>query len=357
MHWAFSIRPGRNELLSSYLSRVAFAHGATPFGFYNLHLGDPSFWARDVDRGISYLRHIRKLQDLSSLPEKTIREMTLQGWATCMQPDRYSDQQPPAITPWINAAGVFHRQRRRHSLQFCPHCLLETGQVNKLWRLAFVTQCESHMTSLMDGCPRCDAPFIPHRRLRRTYQCHACSFDLARAESEGRNDMGASLGSTLSRLLMVATLPDLHTPAKDELLGLRTLLALTMWGRRSTATMSLLGVQPPEQMSGRCQLEMSRLPMRRAILLAGERILENWPHSFRSVASQIGLRQGEFTQRGPLPSWLEVEVDRLPKTMQRKGSQAMRDLTQKVSDIATRKPQNWRALRGNMLVRAALKKT
>ncbi|WP_156422161.1 TniQ family protein [Paucibacter sp. KCTC 42545] len=51
--WAFHLRPAPQELLSSYLTRVAHGHGSTAGAFCRLHLNDSWYWTRDVDRGVA----------------------------------------------------------------------------------------------------------------------------------------------------------------------------------------------------------------------------------------------------------------------------------------------------------------
>jgi hypothetical protein len=80
------------------------------------------------------------------------------------------------------------RKRRRHSLQFCPSCLVERRYFRRTWRLAFVTVCPRHGTYLADRCFACSRPVIIRSALKLTptkssidTRCHACAYSYERA--------------------------------------------------------------------------------------------------------------------------------------------------------------------------------
>lgn len=356
MGWAFEIDYRRDELLSGYLRRAAITHGASPFGFMRLHLGDPAFWARDVDRGV-VRRHEAALSELSGLSSDAIRAMTLQSWVHALWPTRYSDRRPPAITPWVNATGVFHRLRRRHALQFCPECLAESETIRKRWRLSFVVACRRHERMLSDACPRCDAPFIPHRSLTRTFRCHVCRHDLAHEPKSDRTSSPptelvmhtqASLYSMLDRAAGCC-----EVNAATELHGLRALVAMVLTGPKALVSLRELRVGSHAWGEGRHRVEIMRLPGRHQILHACGRLLEEWPYSFRSITDKLGLRQEGFKRYDPLPAWLGSEVERLPCVKTRSVRKIRSGLDQKLDALHARKPRNWRTTRAALMIRAA----
>ncbi|MDZ7791866.1 MAG: TniQ family protein, partial [Xanthomonadales bacterium] len=180
--WTFRLKPLPDELLSSWLTRVAFAHGQNPYVFHNLHLPGVPIWSRDVDRAHSP-GLLSGLSAVSGLSVPRIR-------ATSLDRHRNLGLNTPAHGEWpfVLSAGIYHRKRRRHGLQFCPNCLSAgTAYFRRSWRLAYVLKCPTCSLPLSDACPHCDAPVIAHRTLSDLRVCHRCGgnicSDAVRAEN------------------------------------------------------------------------------------------------------------------------------------------------------------------------------
>src|SRR5918911_766517 len=137
--WPAHVKPRRDELLSSWLVRLAAAHAL------KLHTFCALVWTR---RKQIWNRDIEKCADdsiLSLLAEKTatppdkVTRTTLSDY----QGRLYERHNPYGNTRWIMPVGIYHRTRRRYGLQFCPRCLAEDKEpyYRRAWRLAFVTFC------------------------------------------------------------------------------------------------------------------------------------------------------------------------------------------------------------------------
>lgn len=357
MNWAFPVAAHPGELLSGYLCRTAAAHGATPFSFVRAHLNDKVFWARDIDRG-AVSRYEPALGQASGLGDGMIRSMTLIDWTRALTPQTYA-KRIPAIAPWINAAGVFHRTRRLHALQFCGQCLAETGIVEKTWRLSFMVACPVHRTPLADACPRCDAPFIPHRGNMRGYRCHACSMPLAtgvpssdfRRTTEQSPDADAVEMQAIFCDALNRGCQEDSPAALAELRALRVLSSVLLNQQHAQATEEALRLG---YLAGHGrQVETMRLAGRRRVLLMCARLLTDWPSSLRSIASTTSLRQDEFTRYGEIPAWLRGEVERLPVRKTRCPGRAKRNLDERIGRLHESRPLNWRAGRAALMLRAA----
>lgn len=358
MSWAFRIAPLQDELLSGYLCRVARAHGASPYGFCELHLGDKAFWARDCDRGYSAL-HEAALAAQSGLAAERIGRLTLRAWIDRLTPESYSTSRPPAITPWINPLGVFHRTRRQHALQFCPACLAEIGTVKRPWRLSFLVVCPVHRRPLLDACPTCDAPFVPHRAPGRISLCHACHRTLG-CSAPLPIDFAKRAGLLLSiqESLMKSVDDDDHErsmqPHGFDLWTLRQLMSACFAHTRAREAAEVLGVDHMCAWDAGPRLEMARHPQRYGLMTACAVLLDHWPHSFRSVAARLRITRrrlaGHFR---PCPEWLSDELSRLPPGRPRAVPQNPPRRLAKVDLLALQRPANWRAARAEMLLRAA----
>lgn len=357
MRWAFQIQPLADELLSGYLCRVAFAHGASPYGFYALHFGDSAWWARDIDRGV-VRRHEFAIADQAGISVEQIRSTTLRDWLERLTPSTYLSRHPAAVTPWINAVSVFHRMRRQHALQFCSQCLKETGVVQKQWRVSFVVLCPRHRLTLQDGCPRCDAPFIPHRAVRRIYRCHVCHESLAEQPSSVQASMDASnsLLQFQAQLLAGLSMPNPSDPASHErtdLLGLRQLMSVLFTEPYAKRVYECLGVPYSEVAKPHPRMELARHPHRMQALAGCHALMAEWPQSFRSLAEKLNITQRRFSLQLPWSTWLADEVARLPAGTVRSSSIKSPDMEAELAQLHKDRPLNWRAERASIMIRGA----
>lgn len=330
-----------DELLSAYLTRVAVAHGATPFSFCRVNLGDTAFWARDVDRAVS-ARHELAIAEQSGFPVERVRDMTLTPWAKALTPPTYGADRPSAVVPWINVAGIYHRVRRLHGLQFCPECLEEGGAVERRWRLSFAVACVKHRRLLDDSCPRCDAPYCPHRSNFRPPRCHDCGESLTRSHAERKKAPGRFASSLQSALVATLDAARDRDEPRTEMRGLRALAGIVL-ARRSRG--------PAD--SERLRLETARNPLRHAAMEACGRLLADWPNGFRDLAREASLRIEDFATLAGMPPWLAEEISRLPPRRQKGRTRSRLRLDNRLDALRSDQPENWRAVHAMLMMRAA----
>jgi hypothetical protein len=221
------MRPAADELLSSFLVRVARLNGSSPYRFYSHWLGRRPLWERDIDRTLTS-ETARHLAELFGWEVKKVQSLSLQEFEAPLCSDGAPFRQ--GIGPWINAAGIYHRVRGRHGLQYCPDCLLEPqAAFVRQWRRSFVAACPTHRQILADACPLCDEPVILHRSHGSPRRCHKCQTFLGGRRSRHRYVIGellelqALLGADACR-----TLPRTlrRTSSRDRLLGLHNLFSV-----------------------------------------------------------------------------------------------------------------------------------
>lgn len=357
--WAFHVLPVEDEALSSYLRRVALMHGMTPYAFISLYLNSKEFWARDVDRG-PIQAFEEKLGELSRLGVSKIRSMTFRSWAAVLTPRNYETGKPPAILPWINASGVFHRIRKRHALQFCPCCIAESPVVKKHWRLSFVLFCQRHGCMLRDSCVHCDAPFIAHRSQYMRLRCHQCNLNLdaihgiVQAADEDKSAM--ELQARLTELFSLRN--SSHSQlARLELLGLRSLIAAIITGRYWARTAKIIDLEQialDKKLTGPLRIELLRHEKRLHIMRICARLLEDWPKGFNKVIETNGVRQEDFILPvDEMPKWLADEVINLDRQSYKKPSDRFRRVQDKLENLESSKSGNWRATQANIVFELA----
>lgn len=343
--------PVADELLSSYLSRCARIHGMRPTTFAAFHLGSQQVWSRDLDRSASPVL-MQTIADLAGLPLARIQTMTMQAWEAQLHPAGHRAGGRAGIGPWITAAGIYHRTRRRYGLQYCSRCLGESPVFLKVWRLAFITMCPRHRVPLADACPRCDMPVMPHRQQISARHCHACATDLTRARSSSRAEHRLTAVTLEHQGAFLQALGGGGIALGDESLdgstyahGMQVLLSrLRLFTERHR-------IRNGRQRS--LPFELQRHPQRVATLRALGNLVSAWPASFSDAAQHQGVTRRAFVTTRPLPAWLRAGVALLPEGICQDRGRGPRQLRRRLRQLHRRRQPGWRTERARLLLRAA----
>lgn len=183
--WPIRYKPKTDELLSSWLVRLAVGHGLKVQTFcHRIFAGERQVWNRDIDRlAPGWL--VEELSSRTGTPIDIAHATTLRTYDGFL----YQGFRPSGTLPWIQTLGMYHRKRERYGQQYCPACLAadETPYFRRAWRVSFNTVCPTHKLMLHDRCPKCQAPVSYHRmEMGRSSNfettgltgCHVCEFDL-----------------------------------------------------------------------------------------------------------------------------------------------------------------------------------
>jgi hypothetical protein len=179
--------PCRDELLSSWLARVAVHSGCDPLTLTGAIWPKWRIWTTDLDRGLTEQRAMQAAQWFDCGPE-VVHAATLEDLRARLHGN--TEQHRPVL-PWIISMGS--RNRLRYAgMPCCPQCLLCDTQpfFRRTWRLAFVVGCEVHGVRLIDRCSGCRALIAPHRciaKLQSLACCAVCGLDIRRQSSEAVN--------------------------------------------------------------------------------------------------------------------------------------------------------------------------
>lgn len=158
--WAVPTALLPDEILSSWLLRVALANGCDPLVLMGEIWPMQRVWAMDLDRHPK-TELIDKLSDLSGASSALLAQATLYPIA-----QRVLSADPPVKQSWPWVLSVGSRNRRRIGrMQYCPHCLAadESPFFRLQWRFAWHSVCVHHGCQLLEACPHCDAALEPHR--------------------------------------------------------------------------------------------------------------------------------------------------------------------------------------------------
>jgi hypothetical protein len=360
--WIFRLQPQQGELFSSLLTRNAHAHASEAYRFTNLFWPGRAIWNRDVDRCGDKM-WFSEVAGLLGMPSEQIAAMSLERYRLALDPDGSVQRGDLQL---LLSAGVFHRVRRRHAVQYCPACLAEDRQpyFRRMWRLGFLTLCPKHGASLLDACTFCDAPIMPHRTLPgRLTLCQDCGTSLITATPPDMRAVSPSLLAmqhSLLTILNTGACPDPLGPWCDATAfqGVRTLIAVAAMPCVSNSFRASLALPHEQDFSGSdIQFEHARLIQRNALLETCVVMLADWPRSFRDVAGACGLTKRTFA-RARLPSELADEVRRLPDGLRR--PRVWTSIINSPEQIRLRRvdPDAWRAVRAlNLLAVCQPKQT
>ncbi|WP_011578833.1 MULTISPECIES: TniQ family protein [Chelativorans] len=167
--WPASVAPLPDELLSSWLHRVALANGIAPRSFRGVLGLDEKMWSPRLD--LKLPRHVaRLLADQTGLRQEAIEAMTISRCAMA-----------PLLLPLRDNA---HRNRSTW-MQYCPDCLAadDTPYFRREWRLSSRVSCFAHGCGLRDRCPACHAGVATFEQSELVPQhfCARCGFDVRAA--------------------------------------------------------------------------------------------------------------------------------------------------------------------------------
>jgi len=353
-HWRVQVASADGEILSSYLARSADAHGLSPYRFFAFFLPNIPIWNRDIDRSASDPL-LAQIAAHSGLTVEQLSSMTLRKAEASFKGESRGGSLC-GISPWINSLGIFHRDRRRHGMQYCAECLKVDRAFKREWRLSFVTVCPIHESPLADCCTHCDAPVMFHRNDTFGPNCRECGRSFAGHGSTGIPKREFDQRQMLQAFCLDAIetgkvdVAGQVVPASEFFRGLAIVLRLIKYKLRSEPasrpTPSVVKDCP------RAQPELLRIEGRAKLCLMLAYLLEDWPSRLLDFAT---LRQAPPSVVGAnqVPAWLHLTTPLFEATQTRRRKVATSPMRQKLRQIHRKKHPGWRTARAVLLFEAA----
>lgn len=311
--WPVHPRPLPDELLSSWMVRLAHSNGHKTQSFYAFYLGRSAvLWNRDVDRALPPAV-IGMLGEKAAISPASLEAMTLRAFNGYV----YEDCSVKSNCSWLLALGIRHRLRHAGGMQFCSACLAEdvVPYFRRTWRMAWATACTRHGLLLRDRCPKCSDPIQFHRvdmalktslpKNVKLTVCPTCGCDLAKLADPAK---ACSKVVTLQTQMEQAAFQgfvsfagqlNLHSMAYFE--GMRIL---------ASGIAKLLNHSQP---LGSVGLELMEHSSRKLVTEHLARTVEEWPRGFTELAASMRHPYAHFLKdrsRAQLPLWLLDEADR-----------------------------------------------
>lgn len=317
-------KPLPDELLTSWMVRLAFSNGFALHTFYSNLLGYRApIWNRDSDRHPPSAL-LDCLSTATGRPVEELRRLTL----GCYEGFIFEHFVVSGDVPFLLPTGLYHRTRRRAGIQFCPICLkLDlVPYYRRHWRLALSTVCTAHDCFLEQMCPSCGSPIVFHQhgigRSKHIAEnalsiCSKCSFRLGDTQPRFSGCANSEAGQLLLSVTRAVDSGDWNGTFQRLPLslsfftGLRILLGL-ICGRHGSRLRVVLSEAIGLEIIPVAHLdfEYQSLEMRYALLLAATALLVQWPARFHEACSLAKLTRSRLTGSfSTMPYWLRMEVD------------------------------------------------
>ncbi len=306
--WPLHLKPKDDELLSSWLVRLARAHRLKLHTFCSLTWPRKQIWNRDIDNS-TYTEVLEVLSAKTGTSFKRVRATTLAAYEDVL----YEKHNTLLPTSWILPIGVYHRIHKQFGLQYCPLCLADDKEpyYRRKWRLAFIVSCERHQTLLHDRCPHCGAAINFHRNKLGDYRkltadslilCHVCRSDLRVVKRHLVSSVTSTETEFTDKLLkamdagFVRLSESVAISSQLYFVGLRQLMKITaMQNRRidelRRAISEELGVvaNSPSTTRSRRDVQEMDVEERRKLLGFACYLLGEWPNRFIKLSQRYRI--------------------------------------------------------------------
>ena len=161
--------PFKDEILSSWIVRTAYAHKTHPHTFVNQYLNFRPYSFFLTENDITLSQDMIKTIEEKSHHKVDIHSLMLTTYSGFIQENIYD-----------NSPTTFFTQQK-----YCPVCLREDKipYFRKKWRVVFYNICHKHNCYLYEHCPSCktklDISKMNKNKLPYTH-CYQCGFELKR---------------------------------------------------------------------------------------------------------------------------------------------------------------------------------
>lgn len=183
-------RPLPDELLFSWIARLALSNASEPMTFSQITLPGQNIWSNSVNGGRQFYS-AKILSQLVDLPEKNILYLITHYRLS----KSYIFEEQNYGRYILLKSNIVGNNPRNNWLQFCPICFKEDDipYYRTYWRLSILTVCHKHHCRLLNCCPECNSPINlsklseQYREISSCYNCN-CNFKLAPTEILPSND-------------------------------------------------------------------------------------------------------------------------------------------------------------------------
>tara|TARA_Y100000815_G_scaffold248849_1_gene250274 strand:+ start:4982 stop:6172 length:1191 start_codon:yes stop_codon:yes gene_type:complete len=292
--WPFRPKPLDDELLSSFIARLAAGLGMKPITFLNSIMGSrKNLLAQDLDN-FAPANLVKSLATGCAVNEDALTRCTLASFEGAIN----HNHNKRGRNPWILPTTIDNNARLRPGLQFCPLCLADDKpHFRKTSRLAFVTACTRHGVRLRDRCPHCSEPIRP-LEAASPWLCSRCDGDVRVAtEAVAHRTLVWQQKAEAAANTGCVQLGWDFVPSATWFAIARQIAALMVNGPRCanfrSATAKLYGGDdsPYPKPTKRQPFEYLEVADRLRLFDQVAKLMEGWPHRFVQAAWDAGIRR------------------------------------------------------------------
>jgi hypothetical protein len=193
--WPVRLKPEPDELLTSWLLRLACAYSTTLSRFVGAILPGSSISYHDLDYGLEPALLNALARGTGIAPSGIRRHEILTPDADSVAPWPRADQ--AWVLPMPTSRVAVHQPGQ----PYCAVCLAEdtVPYLRRRWRRVYVTLCDVHQVELLDRCLTCNTPLnlrwaerspLPARIAAPITLCCHCGGDLRAAAGAARDRPG-----------------------------------------------------------------------------------------------------------------------------------------------------------------------
>ncbi|MBI5641160.1 MAG: TniQ family protein [Nitrospirae bacterium] len=317
----YRVEPKKDELLSSWIVRVALVHLTDPATFVNLYL--PAWrnilWTRDIDIAADNTL-LDALAMKSGIEHRELYNHTIRAYEGYLS----ETINPKTRNPFVQSLKSRGRVKLGYGIRFCPKCLQKDAEpyFRRKWRLSFSTACVTHNCFLLDRCPYCGTPVTLCRSfLGKVFPvCSRCRLDFRTANSEDvdQGSYGLEAIRRLYEILDTGMFRFVNRYAYSFLFFrvLRQFVRITKFQGyiRGLLNHEVLTESIDFTVKKRRKNIIDYIPIREQYLVFSGlmKLFENYPQNFLSFCSLNHLRFTDLCRDiALLPFWYAEVVDRL----------------------------------------------
>lgn len=311
--------PRPDELLSSWLTRLAHDHLLKTHTFGKMLFPGANVWNTDLDRSAPESM-LHTLAQRTGTPLARVEQTVLRRYEG--QLHLHSGQ--GSIAPWVLPLGIYHRTRRYYGLLFCPNCLRHDGATPYFrthWRLAISHVCTRCGVYLQDRCPGCGQPVTFFRvELGRKSEladkpishCFHCGLNLATVPVEHAPAPVLADQLELERILREGWNEQVFYPhlyfvvlrqLVKQLINARSPSAAFQRAVDTETGWSLVD-EDSSLRKGKTQIEMLPLRIRSEVIRQAQWLLMDWPERLLRMVRKYPVTSTPFFYgMGDIPFW------------------------------------------------------
>lgn len=182
----FKDTPYENELLSSWLTRLAHLNYLTLTSFLGAYFPKKNYSKYDLDLYEYNSSFFKKISNLTNTSIYTIKKLRL------YQYEGYIEEKinTTGRHKWFTPLHSTNRISKFYGIRFCPMCLKENLYFRNSWRIIYNNICSLHKQYLLNRCPKCYSiiSFTQTTYNLQIFNCHKCHFDLRNSLSVKINE-------------------------------------------------------------------------------------------------------------------------------------------------------------------------